>query len=80
MYVCLCNGVTDSHIKEAVQQGCHRMRDLRRELGVTNQCGKCASHALEVLNEAKAASSDAVTSPTPAKEWITPVWWAPQPA
>jgi len=77
MYVCLCNGVTDTHIKEAVQKGCHRMRDLRRELGVTNQCGKCASHALDVLNQAKSAT----TLPASAShDWKIPVWWSPQPA
>lgn len=77
MYVCLCNGVTDTHIKEAVQKGCHRMRDLRRELGVTNQCGKCASHALEILNEAK-ISTEPVSNTSP--DWRIPVWWSPQPA
>ena len=51
MYVCICNGVTDSAIREAVCQGACRMRDLKACLGVSAQCGKCAFHAKEVLEE-----------------------------
>ncbi|MES2917035.1 MAG: bacterioferritin-associated ferredoxin [Pseudomonadota bacterium] len=52
MYVCLCKAVTDSHIREAVNQGCCSMRELRNELGVATQCGRCAVTAREVLDEA----------------------------
>lgn len=49
MYVCICKGVTDHAIREAVCQGACRMRDLKSTLGVSAQCGKCAAHAKEVL-------------------------------
>lgn len=49
MYVCICKGVTDSAIRQAVCQGACRMRDLKSTLGVSAQCGKCAGHAKEVL-------------------------------
>lgn len=52
MYVCVCRAVTDGDIENAVQQGCCTMRDLRNELGVATQCGRCALTAKEVLNNA----------------------------
>lgn len=52
MYVCLCKGVTDHQIHDAVAQGCDSMRGLQRELGVASCCGKCAPCAREVLNDA----------------------------
>ena len=55
MYVCLCNGITDSQIREAADSGCDNLRDLRRELGVGSQCAKCVRHARQVLRETRSA-------------------------
>ncbi|HCE41242.1 bacterioferritin-associated ferredoxin [Alloalcanivorax profundimaris] len=55
MYVCLCNGITDSQIREAAENGCDSLRDLRRELGVGSQCAKCARHARQVLRDTRSA-------------------------
>lgn len=52
MYICVCKGVTDSAIREAVHKGAGRMRDLKTCLGVSEQCGICACHAKEVLEQA----------------------------
>lgn len=52
MYVCVCRAVTDGQIREAVQEGCCSMRELRNELGVATQCGRCATTARDVLNDA----------------------------
>ncbi|PTN13069.1 bacterioferritin-associated ferredoxin [Nitrosomonas aestuarii] len=54
MYICVCKGVTDSAIREAVNNGAERMRDLKTCLGVTEQCGICACHAKEILEQARA--------------------------
>lgn len=54
MYVCLCNAVTDRQIREAVDQGATRVRDLRRELGVASCCGRCATCARDVLRQSLA--------------------------
>lgn len=51
MYVCICKGVTEGALREAVYQGADRMRDLKACLGVTEQCGRCACHAKQVLDE-----------------------------
>ena len=53
MYVCLCHNVTDTDIRHLVRtEGVTSMRDLREQLGVSTQCGKCARCAKEVLHEA----------------------------
>ena len=40
MYVCLCEGVTDGQIREAIYEGCCSYRDVRATLGVASQfCG-----------------------------------------
>lgn len=51
MYICVCKGVTERDIHEAVRQGAVRMRDLRNNLGVTGQCGVCACHAKATLDK-----------------------------
>ncbi len=53
MYICICKGITDSAIREAVHQGAERMRDLKTCLGVAGQCGKCACHTKEVLDQTR---------------------------
>ncbi|MAA65158.1 MAG: (2Fe-2S)-binding protein [Alteromonadaceae bacterium] len=51
MYVCLCQGVTDTQIRQAAEEGCRSMRQLGKEMGVGRQCGRCASTAREILRE-----------------------------
>ncbi|MGE6791727.1 bacterioferritin-associated ferredoxin [Pseudomonas guineae] len=51
MYVCLCEGVTDGQIREAIYEGCCSYRDVRNTLGVASQCGKCACLAKQVVRE-----------------------------
>jgi bacterioferritin-associated ferredoxin len=52
VYICVCKGVTDTDIREAVHDGADRMRDLKTCLGVTGQCGICACHVKDVLEQA----------------------------
>lgn len=77
MYVCICKGITDNQIREAVENGCDSLRDLRRELGVGSQCGKCARHARQELREARSASQASSFSHSSSHEPV--VFW-PQPA
>lgn len=51
MYICVCKGVTERDISEAVQKGAERMRDLKSSLGVAGQCGICACHAKMTLDK-----------------------------
>ena len=89
MYVCLCKGVTDNQIREAAHQGCGSLRDLRRELGVGGQCGKCVREAHEVLRDTRAQTSASPQAGTtypgqhtgnlPAMP-VMPIMYVPQPA
>ena len=65
MYICVCKGVTDTAIREAVRKGAGRMRDLKTHLGVSEQCGICACHAKEVLEQALMQKNMAQRHPTP---------------
>jgi bacterioferritin-associated ferredoxin len=56
MYVCICKGVTDSQIHEAIGRGARRLEDLSRDLGVATGCGQCACFAADLLDEAPASS------------------------
>ncbi|MBI3526491.1 MAG: bacterioferritin-associated ferredoxin [Betaproteobacteria bacterium] len=51
MYVCLCNGITEGQIREAVGDGARSLRELRQCLGVASCCGKCADCAQQVVRE-----------------------------
>ncbi|RWW90939.1 hypothetical protein BHE74_00001306 [Ensete ventricosum] len=48
MYVCLCTGVTDGQIREAIYEGCCSYKEVRETTGVASQCGKCACLAKQV--------------------------------
>lgn len=56
MYICLCKGVTDTQIRDAVTDGACTMRDLRERLDVANQCGKCGRDCKSILGEYQHAS------------------------
>ncbi len=63
MYVCLCKGVTDRAIQQAVERGNTSLRGLRQELGCASQCCKCArevrairDRVLETGRQAKTAA------------------------
>ena len=51
MYVCLCQGVTDGNIREAIYEGCCSYKEIRETLGVASQCGKCACLAKQVVRD-----------------------------
>lgn len=55
MFVCLCNGITDSQIRRAASDGITSLDDLQDELGVASQCGQCSDIASAVLAETIAA-------------------------
>ncbi len=56
MYVCVCKAVTDRQIREAAEGGARTIKDLRRDLGVTRDCGRCASCVHDCLREAHGAN------------------------
>jgi bacterioferritin-associated ferredoxin len=51
MIVCVCNNVSDSRIRLAVEQGMASLKELRNNLEVGNCCGKCLVCARQVLRD-----------------------------
>lgn len=50
MYICLCNGISDKTIRQAVRK--HQpqsFQQLRKLVPVGNQCGKCVRAAREIM-------------------------------
>ncbi|MEP6939343.1 MAG: (2Fe-2S)-binding protein [Rudaea sp.] len=53
MYVCVCNAVTDTMIRQAAAEGVRSLGELKRHTGCASACGSCADFAEEVLAEAR---------------------------
>ncbi|HKS93149.1 MAG TPA: (2Fe-2S)-binding protein [Gammaproteobacteria bacterium] len=51
MFVCVCNAVTESQIRRAIDEGALTLADLRTRLAVTSECGCCAVQVNEVLSK-----------------------------
>jgi len=56
MYVCICRQITDTQIREVCSTGTSRIADLRDQLGLASECGKCGKHALSIISEFKNAT------------------------
>lgn len=51
MYICLCHGITDKAIKQAVrEEGIGNMRQLKQRFGVGSQCGRCIDMAQNIID------------------------------
>ena len=57
MYVCICTGVTDKHIRDLAAQGVTEMAELTMRSGCASQCGSCREMALDILREAQASAA-----------------------
>jgi bacterioferritin-associated ferredoxin len=55
MYVCLCNALTDNHVRAAAQAGADRPSEFYRACGCAAHCGTCAATVRRILNEIAAA-------------------------
>ena len=61
MYICLCHAITENHIARAVDQGATKLRDLRHQLNVATECGRCATCARDCLKQSLAERRAAVS-------------------
>ncbi len=57
MYVCICKGITDSQIRDAVNNGASSLRKVRKQLGATSQCGKCGIITKKIVDDTLAANN-----------------------
>ncbi|AWB67546.1 (2Fe-2S)-binding protein [Saccharobesus litoralis] len=51
MYVCLCHGITDKQIRQAVKGGCGNLCDLRCKTSVGSDCGRCSKIAKQIIKQ-----------------------------
>ncbi|MFT3907216.1 MAG: bacterioferritin-associated ferredoxin [Steroidobacteraceae bacterium] len=51
MYVCVCHGITDRQIHQAVDAGATSLRLVRKELPVGSNCGRCVGCAAQVIKD-----------------------------
>lgn len=51
MYVCICHAVTDTQIKQAVENGCCSYREVRDCHSVGKTCGRCVPEARQLIDE-----------------------------
>lgn len=54
MYVCVCNGVTDSEIREVAAAGCRSVAELTMRTGCGASCGSCLETATQLIDDARA--------------------------
>ena len=50
MYVCICFGVTDSEIVDAINDGHDSVSAINRELGAAGCCGSCMPSIEAMIN------------------------------
>lgn len=51
MFVCICKGITDKHIKDLVlEKGVGSMRELKKHLDISSQCGNCTQVAKQIID------------------------------
>jgi bacterioferritin-associated ferredoxin len=57
MYVCICKGITEKQIQEAVtSRNSNNPKEILKALGVGSDCGTCVEDAVSKLLEQNARS------------------------
>ncbi len=55
MYVCICKGITEKQIQEAItSRSSHNPKEILKALGVGSDCGTCVEDAIVSLLEQEA--------------------------
>jgi bacterioferritin-associated ferredoxin len=61
MYVCICNALTDTQIRNAIAGGAQRPKDVYTACNCAAQCGCCTGTMLSILREEPAGTAQATT-------------------
>lgn len=56
MYVCICNAITDTQIRQAAKSGVEDLWSLQKKLGVAAGCGSCKEIASDILRSERQAN------------------------
>jgi bacterioferritin-associated ferredoxin len=57
MYICLCNALTDHHVRAAARAGATRPSEIYRACGCAAQCGTCSANVRRIVNETLVADA-----------------------
>ena len=55
MYICLCNALTERQVRQAVEDGAGRPREVYGACGCRAQCGTCARAIAAAIRDAASA-------------------------
>ncbi len=61
MFVCVCNGITERQVREAIDQGATSLQDLTACLGVASGCGTCASFTTRLIEQSRDLRENALS-------------------
>ena len=57
MYICICKGITDKQIRDAVNsRNSNNPKEILKALGVGTDCGTCVEDAVKTLLDTAARS------------------------
>lgn len=71
MYVCVCNGVSERAIREAVEGGVRTYDELQARTGCGTSCGCCEPVAIQVMEQCmRAGNANPVSLASPAFETL----------
>jgi bacterioferritin-associated ferredoxin len=51
MYVCLCNGLNEAKVREAIESGARSVAGVYQRLDCAPVCGKCTPYIREMLRQ-----------------------------
>ncbi len=51
MYVCVCHGITEKDIQQAIDDGATHIKDLRETHELGSECGKCIYLAARMVRD-----------------------------
>jgi bacterioferritin-associated ferredoxin len=60
MYVCLCNALTEHHVRQAAMDGASRPSEIYRACGCAAQCGACTALMRQIADEVARPCGEAV--------------------
>jgi bacterioferritin-associated ferredoxin len=65
MYVCLCMGITNQAVADAVCAGARTSKDVAAACGAGSECGRCRQTVRAVIEAQSAAAGHAPASDRP---------------
>lgn len=51
MIVCVCNNISESDLRHAVEDGAHSLRKLSKQTGLGTNCGSCLQTAKAIMKD-----------------------------